>query len=190
MSEKGRIRAVELKNSVIGAGTVAMLKEGDLFRGLVTVTHMTPAQEWVVISPFFSGTVTSGMSLNTIVIEDSTKRKYPLNSKQWTSVKQLNQIDTEALVEFEKKPYPFTTGLYSKICTLCESHFQGAKKQPICENCCEERTEAVITISPGKAVQKIISLPSTKDKEIARIAFEAAREDKTITFEDWYSKTN
>lgn len=187
INEKGKVKSIPLSDSAIGAGTIALLQEDTLFKGIVTITHINPAGAWVVISPFFSGAITDNMSLHRLVIETSDEKQLNLANKYWNSAAQQNIINTEKEVSFSKKPYPFHDGLYMGTCVVCESHFQGAKKQALCPTCCETNTEAIFINYTEQKRERTRMIAFAKSKEMARAAFRIARHSPDIDFDDWFT---
>ena len=98
--ETGKVKSVLLKDSSIGAGTIALLQKEDLFKGIVTITHINPAGAWVVISPFFSGALEDNMSLHRLVVETSDGAQLSLANKYWNTAAQQNLINTDKEISF------------------------------------------------------------------------------------------
>jgi len=185
--ETGKVKSVLLKDSSIGAGTIALLQKEDLFKGIVTITHINPAGAWVVISPFFSGALEDNMSLHRLVVETSDGAQLSLANKYWNTAAQQNLINTDKEISFSRKPYPFHDGLYMGTCYICECHFQGAKKQPLCPSCCESNTEALFTSKAREKRERAKMVTFEKSREMAHAAFIAARSSRTLIFDEWFN---
>lgn len=184
---KGYIVSKPLKSNEIWAGTQAVLVEGDNHKGVVTAMHLLPSGDWFVNSAFYNGPVDSKQSLHTLWITDENDDYYPLVIKQWNSACQLDQVNSGIEIEFEKRIYEFKEGLYQKACKACESYFMGDKRQSLCQACCDDRIEALIISALPKSQTKTKSVSYQENKEISRIAFEAARENPNQDFENWFT---
>jgi len=85
------------------------------------------------------------------------------------------------VLEWTINPLKFVEGNYMKECTLCNSHFQANKRQPICKNCCIENAIATFTKKKKKAKKPILITPDFA-MEIAEVAYHAGNNDESWEF--------
>lgn len=85
------------------------------------------------------------------------------------------------ILEWTINPLKFVEGDYMKECTLCNSHFQANKRQPICEGCCNENAIATFTKEKKKAKKPILITPDFA-MEIAEVAYHAGNNDESWEF--------
>lgn len=183
--ETGQIKA--LLNKDIVAGTAALVKINDQFTNLVILTHLNASGEWVIMGSSYAGVVTSEMGIYKLVVEDENGLCFPLAQKYWNGAKQLGQIDTDTKITFERKAPLFKTGLYSKFCTLCESHFEGHKSQKICSSCCNDLQEAHLVVDSDLIKKNSKSVSFSEVRKIAKAAFELGRTTNE-SFDSWFNE--
>lgn len=177
----------EIKDSNINAGTTALLKEKGVFKGLVTITHLTLEGYWAIIGPSFNGVLPETANLCRLNVRDvDTDKVYPLKRSQWQGSIQLDRIDSNTVLDYELNDYPFKEGMYVNRCAECSDDFNAAKKQTLCKTCCKLHAEAFLINSTQEKPFKLKN--NYKMKEIAFKAFVLGKNDPDANFEQWYSK--
>ena len=181
----GVVRTEELNINSLEAGVVAVLENKDTLQ-VVTIQHINPAGDWVVMGTGFEDYAIpiEAMLCKLVVLADTGV--YPLKYNQWANALRNKEVNTDTQVEFDLVSPKFKAGKYVCTCSTCTSQFLGGRSQPDCMMCSTKNVTAKILIKKVSKPKRPRMLSPQKNKEIALNAFKHGRDGmRTEEFVEW-----
>ena len=175
----GVVRTEELNINSLEAGVVAVLENKDTLQ-VVTIQHINPAGDWVVMGTGFEDYAIpiEAMLCKLVVLADTGV--YPLKYNQWANALRSKEVNTDTQVEFELVSPKFKAGKYVSTCSTCTSQFLGGRSQPDCMICSTKNVTAKILINKLVKPKRPRIVSPEKAKEVALKVYDLTKHGESL----------
>ena len=175
----GVVRTEELNINSLEAGVVAVLENKDTLQ-VVTIQHINPAGDWVVMGTGFEDySIPIEAKLCKLVVLTDTG-VYPLKYNQWANALRNKEVNTDTQVEFDLVSPKFKAGKYVSTCSTCTSQFLGGRSQPDCMICSTKNVTAKILINKLVKPKRPRIVSPEKAKEVALKVYDLTKHGESL----------